>query len=173
LQGDLQGLSTKYKKLLEKSIGFCIQKFKTSDEDVQFYTGLPSYGHFLTLLQFLDPGEDGKNIKYWKSAASSDGQRRGRPQKLSIENQLFLVLVKLRVGLFHKHLGHLFDVSEATVSRVFLTWMSQLYLQLTQLPLRLPRDVVDSLMPAAFKGKYESTRVIIDATEVRCELSSS
>ncbi|CAN7939899.1 unnamed protein product, partial [Ixodes hexagonus] len=160
------------KKLQEKSIGFGIQKFKTSDEDVQFYTGLPSYGHFLVLLQFLDPGEDGKNIKYWKSAASSDGERRGRPQ-MSIVNQLFLVLVKLRVGLFYKHLGHLFDVSEATVPRVFLTWMSQLYLQLTQLPLWLPRYVVDSLMPAAFKDKYESTRVIIDATEVRCELSSS
>ncbi|KAG0421672.1 hypothetical protein HPB47_002452, partial [Ixodes persulcatus] len=41
-------------------------------------------------------------------------ERRGRRRKLSIEDQHFLVLVKLRVGLFHKHLGHLMDVSEAT-----------------------------------------------------------
>ncbi|CAN7945074.1 unnamed protein product [Ixodes pacificus] len=173
LQADLQDLSTKFERLQKKNIAFGIQKFKASNEDVQFYTGLPSYSHFQALLEFIDPGEDVKNIIYWKTAAPSDGERRGRRRKLSIEDQLFLVLVKLRVGLFHKHLGHLFDVSEATVSRVFLTWMSYLYLQLTQLPLWLPRDVVDRLMPDSFKEKYESTRVIIDATEVRCELSSS
>ena len=28
-------------------------------------------------------------------------------------------------------------------------------------------------MPEAFKGKYKSTRVIIDCTEVRCQMPSS
>lgn len=173
LRSDLEHVSMKHRKLQEESRGFGIQKFQSSNVDIQFYTGLPSYAHFQELLKFVEPGNKGENIIYWKSTATSEDERRGRPQKLSIEDQLFLVLVKLRVGLFHKHLGHLFNVSETTVSRVFLTWMSFLYLRLTELPLWLPRDVVDTLMPATFKDKYRSTRVIIDATELRCEVSSS
>ncbi|CAN7940578.1 unnamed protein product, partial [Ixodes pacificus] len=173
LRSDLEDVSIKHRKLQEESRGFGIQKFQSSNVDVQFYTGLPSYDHFQELLKFVEPGNKGENIIYWKSTATSEDERRGRPQKLSIEDQLFLVFVKLRVGLFHKHLGHLFNVSETTVSRVFLTWMSFLYLRLTELPLWLPRGVVDTLMPATFKDKYRSTRVIIDATELRCEVSSS
>ncbi|CAN8025070.1 unnamed protein product, partial [Ixodes persulcatus] len=173
LRSYLKDVSIKQRKLREESRGFGIQKYLSSNVDVQSYTGLPSYAHLQERLKFVEPGNKGENIIYWKSTATSEDERRGRPQKLSIEDQLFLALVKLRVGLFHKHLGHLFNVSETTVSRVCLTWMSFLYLCLTELPLRLPRDVVDTLMPATFKEKYRSTRVIIDATELRCEISNS
>ena len=36
-----------------------------------------------------------------------------------------------------------------------------------------PREVIDRTMPEAFKKKYGSTRVIIDCTEVRCQMPSS
>lgn len=47
-----------------------------------------------------------------------------------------------------------------------------LYLELARLPLWLPRTVIEKAMPRAFK-KHPTTRVIIDATEVKCEVASS
>lgn len=44
---------------------------------------------------------------------------------------------------------------------------------LTDMPWWPAWDVVDSTMPEEFKQKYPKTRVIIDATEIRCEASSS
>ncbi|KAG0419450.1 hypothetical protein HPB47_004098, partial [Ixodes persulcatus] len=95
LRSDLEYVSIKHRRLQEESRGFGIQKFQSSNVDVQFYTGLPSYAHFQELLKYVEPGNKGENIIYWKSTATSEEERRGRPQKISIEDQLFLVLVKL------------------------------------------------------------------------------
>ncbi|XP_064479283.1 uncharacterized protein LOC135392506 [Ornithodoros turicata] len=153
---------------------FGIEQFKENDEDIQFYTGLPSYNHFLSLLEFLDPGENGKNVRRNEGASSlPNSEQAGRPQKVSVENRLFLVLVKLRLGVFHRHLGHLFGVSVSTVSRIFSTWVDFIYLQLGQLPLCLSRQAVDESMPLAFQDMYPSTRVILDATEIKCDVPTS
>ncbi|CAN7987227.1 unnamed protein product [Ixodes pacificus] len=163
-------------KLKEESAPFGIEKFRECDADIQFYTGLPRYSSFVFLLEFLDPGENGKNIKRHQKA-SSGGQpsheSSGRRQKVSVENQLFLVLVKLHLGLFHQHLGHLFSVSTSTVSRIFSSWVNFMYLQLSEVPLWLPRHAINASMPEAFLGKYPTTRVLLDATEVRCEVPTS
>ncbi|CAN8002667.1 unnamed protein product [Ixodes pacificus] len=91
-------------KLKEESSPFGIEKFRECGADILFYTGLPRYSSFVFLLEFLDPGENGKNIKRHRKA-SSGGQpsheSSGRRQKVTVENQLFLVLVKLHLGLFH------------------------------------------------------------------------
>lgn len=160
---------------LEASVPFGVSKFKENDDDMVFYTGMPSYSHFLSLLDFLEPGESGQNILRTESTGSStrSEQLLGRPHKLSVEDQLFLVLVKLRLGLFHQHLGHLFCISVSTVSRIFNVWVDYMYLQLSELELWHSREAVDEAMPAAFKGKYASTRVILDATEIRCDVPTS
>ena len=41
-----------------------------------------------------------------------------------------------------------------------------MHLQLKTIPLWPPKEVIRSNMPAAFKEKYPTTRVVIDATEV-------
>ena len=48
-----------------------------------------------------------------------------------------------------------------------------MYLKLGQINIWPSREVVDESMPEAFKEKYPSTRVIIDCTEVRCQMPSS
>ncbi|KAH6929554.1 hypothetical protein HPB50_002762 [Hyalomma asiaticum] len=141
---------------------FCIERFREDDSSMQFYTGLPNYGHFNKLLQLVAPKSDSTSSSFPKNV-------RGRRCKLSLEDQLFLTLIKLRVGLFHIHLAHIFDISPSTVSRVFTTWIKQLYEILTDMPRWPERDVVDLTMPEEFKQKYPKTRVIIDATEIRCE----
>lgn len=157
-------------KLLEASKQmrkFSVELFVDDDERMLFYTGQRSYGHFKALLQYVGAQSDSISLDHLIKEA------RGRRHKLSYENQFFLTLVKLRTGFFHMHLAHIFDVSMSTVSRTFTTWINLLYIRLTEPTWWSPRDVIDSTMPEAFKKKYSSTRVIIDATEIRCEVSSS
>ncbi|XP_075553754.1 uncharacterized protein LOC142586391 [Dermacentor variabilis] len=83
---------------LEELPPFGIQRFKDNNDDIQFYTGLPSYKHFCALMHLLDFGENGENIAL-------------KP--------------------------------------------------------------IDAAMPPAFKKKYPSARVILDATEIRCDVPTS
>ena len=48
-----------------------------------------------------------------------------------------------------------------------------MYFKFGQINIWPSRDVIDRTMPEAFKKKYSSTRVIIDCTEVRCQMPSS
>lgn len=83
------------------------------------------------------------------------------------------MLVKLRVGLFHPHPGHSFNVSVSTVSRLFSTMLDYMNLQLTEMTTQISRRAIDAAMPPAILEKYPSTRVILDATEIRCEVPTS
>lgn len=64
-------------------------------------------------------------------------------------------------------------MAQSTVSPICTSWLNFLYLKLSRLPLWAPREVVDATMPQAFKEKYPLTRVILDATEIKCEVPSS
>lgn len=57
---------------------FSIDCFKDSPADVLFYTGLPSYEHFMSLFRFLNPGENGENVKFWATTYSDKATKAGR-----------------------------------------------------------------------------------------------
>ena len=54
-----------------------------------------------------------------------------------------------------------FEVSQSTVSRITNTWINFMYLQLKQIRLWPPKEIIKSFMPHVFKNQYPSTRVII------------
>ena len=64
-------------------------------------------------------------------------QSRGSGPKhlLCLEDQFLLVLMRLRLNLFERDLSTRFNISEATVSRVFTRWINFMYLRLGLLPL--------------------------------------
>ncbi|XP_075741756.1 uncharacterized protein LOC142792512 [Rhipicephalus microplus] len=158
----------------ERTAPFTVERFKDCNEDMLFHTGLPSYNHFKNLLVYLNPGDDGCNVLRSERTESSEPRSsRGRKRKLSTENELFLVLVRLRLGLFEDDLAHRFCIAQSTVSRICTSWINFLYAKLGLLPLWAPRKIVDTTMPPEFKEKYSSTRVILDATEIQCEVPSS
>lgn len=64
-----------------RTAAFCIERFKDSNEDFAAYTGLPDYEHFLALKAFLDPGENGCNMRR-SGCASSSSSSLGRKRKL-------------------------------------------------------------------------------------------
>ena len=91
---------------------------------------------------------------------------------LSPLEEFYMVLVRLRLGLFKKDLADRFNVSVSTVSRICRTWITFLYMRFKELPLWPSRDLVQTYMPKSFKDLYPSTRVIIDATEIFVETPS-
>ena len=82
-------------------------------------------------------------------------------------------MCRVRLGLFQRDLAHRFSISEATVSRIVVTWANFIYLRLGSIPIWPTKDQVVSSMPKSFKLKYPATRVIIDCTEIKCEIPSS
>lgn len=82
-------------------------------------------------------------------------------------------MCRLRQGFPEDHLAQLFNVSASTVSRIIITWVNFMFFKFGQINIWPSRKVIDTTMPESFKGKYKSTRVIIDCTEVRCQMPSS
>ena len=131
----------------------------------------------MALYDFLDPGEQGENINYWLSGKDVDSTpksvKQGRPRTLKPVDEFFLTLCRLRQGFAELHLAQLFNISQPTVSLIFISWINFLYLKLGHINIWPSRELVNETMPEDFKAKYPTTRVIFDCTEVRCEMPSS
>ena len=159
----------------------------TSDRDIAFYTGFPNYDIFIALFNFLNPGTHGENIRYVRAkpgdfyVTTNNGEleqkncerKKGRPKKLKPIEEYFMVLCRLRRGFSIQHLSHLFGVASSTVSRTFTAWINFMYLKFGQINLWPSKQLVQDTMPDVFKERYPNTRVIIDCTEIRCEMPGS
>ena len=138
----------------------------------------------------MNTGTNGENIRYCLSKERSvptsfydeneneteepeECTHKGRKRSLDAREEFFLVLCRLRRGFAEQHLAHLFHISQPTVSRIFLFWINYLYLKFGQVSIWANKEVVRATMPDSFKDKYSSTRVIIDCTEITCQMPSS
>lgn len=168
-------LERKYEKCEERLFSF--KNIASNDSLVAFYTGFPNYQTMMVLYEFLDPGEQGENINYWLSGKGFDSTpksvKKRRPRILKPVDEFLLTLCRLREGFAELHLAQLFNISQPTVSRIFISWINFLYLKLGHINIWPSRELVNETMPDDFKAKYPTTRVIIDCTEVRCEMPSS
>ncbi|ESO93017.1 hypothetical protein LOTGIDRAFT_119836, partial [Lottia gigantea] len=87
-------------------------------------------------------------------------------------DEFFVVLMLIRLGLPLEDLAYRFCIS-TTCGDIFNRWIDYLDNQLSVLVMWPSRDVIDCNMPEIFKNKFPTTRVIIDATEIRTETPSS
>lgn len=97
-----------------------------------------------------------------------EGSIIGRPRSLST-----LVMMRLRLGLFEKDLGHRFKVSESTVSTIFCAWIHFLCQEFEGLVSFPSRSVLQEKIPKIFKELYPKTVVIIDAVEFHMQSPSA
>ena len=164
------------------------QQRRFIEGDTSFYTGLSSYATFMAIFEYLNPGDNCANIRprgsvidvpedFYNSDSEDEGNvqaaKKGRRRKLKPLDEFFIVLCHLRRGFSEKHLAHLYGVAQSTVSRIFVPWINYMYLKFGQICIWPSKEVVQATMPADFKEKFPTTRVIIDCTEVRCEMPSS
>lgn len=162
---------------------FSVQRFLQADKDVNFYTGFPDRSVFEAVCEYLEPGKEGENINYWHSTEDSTVHtnqnceenipKQGRPRLLDPKEEFFLTICRLRQGFKEEHLSHLYNISQTTVSRIIISLINSMFLKFSRIPVWPSRAKVDQHMPADFKAEYPSTRVIIDCTEIRCQMPRS
>ena len=142
---------------------FQLENVKDDDSKMLFYTGFQSYRAFESFFHFVGPAV---NMLRYSDKSSDDPVKKGRPRILNPSEELFMTLIRLRLGLMEQDIAFRFVVSQSTVSRIVITWTNFLFLELKKIPLWPPKEVITGNMPKQFKEKYPSTRVVIDATEV-------
>ena len=149
----------------EETCGFLFRPLQRWRQQDSFNTGFTTFGMRMACYTFLLPSA--KIMRTWQRKRTSVGERTtkekcGPKPKLSLPDQFFTVLVRLRLGRVVEDLADCFYVSPSTVSRTFTTWM---YFKFQELPMWMSRKKVDKHMPPSFRQWYPTTRVIIDATE--------
>ena len=133
---------------ITEALLFSDPSIRNDDEKVLFYTGLPNYATLLLVLEFITSG-----------ITASRGA-------LTTFQELFLVLMKLRLNLEEKDLAYRFGIHQSTVSRIFKKWIALMARQLAPL-IRWPTtDEVRTTMPMAFRKFFSKCICIIDCTEV-------
>ena len=96
-----------------------------------------------------------------------------KKQSLALEDQFFMWLFKVKLGLFDQDLAVRFNVSISTVSRTIVTRSNFLYFTFGCLPLWPCRAQIKKTMPTVFKENFSNARVIIDCTEIKVQTPSS
>ena len=161
----------------QKKPSFCFKDVKDNDKLVNFYTGLPDY---LTLnVLFKSFGNAGNKLVYYDSGtnseklSNSEHNKCGPKRSLTPEQEFFLVLVRLRLGLLEEDLAYRASISAIHISRILVTWIDFLHNFFRAIPIWGSRACINEAMPGCFKDSYPTTRVIIDCTELFIEKASS
>lgn len=149
------------------------ERIRDDDAMTRFYTGLPSFAIFLWLYNYLS--SKCSRMTYWRGEGqtSSSDRLRMSPSCLRPIDQIFAVLMRLKVGLYVQDISERFQISSASFSMYFSTWISLIHAELKFLNPFPSKDIITRTMPESFKAKYPSTRVIIDCTELFIQSSSS
>ena len=144
------------------------------DNDLMnLHTGLPTYGHFRYIYLIVE--EPAKTMQYWRGETKSKTIKRyqirnqkkpGRPRQISLENELLMTLMKLRLNLTEAYLGYLFNALESSVSKIITTWLLLLNEELKPLIYWPPSEIVQRNQPLCFDKWGGRVRAIIDCTEV-------
>ncbi|XP_039190932.1 uncharacterized protein LOC120304441 isoform X3 [Crotalus tigris] len=130
---------------------FSLEGVKTHSKWLRFYTGFDRYPRLKAFLDFLQEGENLEN---------------GPPCALSPENQLFLVLVRLRLGLLLQDLAFRFHISESTASRYWLSWMELMEQKLRQVPVAFSQRYIDAFKPQQQLRHHDTVLVALDCAEL-------
>ena len=132
---------------------FSIEKFSSNNELLHFYTGLESYTKIMFVLHSLGPAAYSLKYIYFQIAG------------VSIENQKFMTLMKLRRYSTNYELSTFFSISESSVKNIVYTWIIFMSKQWREANIWPSQNLVRHFMPSDFKLKFPKTRIIIDGTE--------
>jgi len=76
---------------------FCLDRFKSDDKKIRYYTGFVTYGMFEACFDFLLPSA--KEMRTWQGKRTSTSERTtdksGPKSKLPLQEQFFMVMVRL------------------------------------------------------------------------------
>lgn len=130
---------------------------RSCETKVSFYTGMGNFAVLLALFSLIEG--------YVSHGANNS---------LTKFQEFVLFLMKMKLNLQNLDLAFRFDVSEATVSRIFHKWLHATYCRLQSQIVWPGRDVLQKTMPQAFYDSFrDNVVVIIDCFELKIERPSS
>ena len=135
---------------------FGLKRFKESEKDMIFYTGL-TFGQFVALFNFLNSHGICYRLNYWGSDYAKvqllDIEEKGQKCFLEPDDELCLTLCRLRVNIPEKVLADNYNIVVSEVSRIFATRLDLLFSRLIQLPVWATRRTVEETMPKVFSAE--------------------
>ncbi|XP_051564149.1 uncharacterized protein LOC127446884 [Myxocyprinus asiaticus] len=158
-ESSLEALKKENMELRESldKISLTEASFRNDPEKVRFYTGLPNYFVFETVMLLLVPHMKGD--KY---------------AKLSKFQQLLLTLMRLRLDLKNQDLAYRFGVKVATVTRTVHRIINIMFATLVPTTVFWPSRVeLRKNLPASLRSTCPDCAVIIDCFKVSLEKAFS
>ncbi|XP_070397082.1 uncharacterized protein [Dermacentor albipictus] len=134
------------------------------------YVGLPNIAVFQSLLDYLNPLAS--EMAYWGSNQKGEKGLCGHRKDNELENEFLMTLLTLRRGIGGVELARNFLICESQVSRIFTTLVNLLQRELKKLTTLPSREALQPYLPKSFRD-FADTRLVLDATEVRIQRSSS
>ena len=141
-------------QIKDEKATFSFNSLKNDPTTLQFYTGVYTVPIFMWILEII-----GQKVTYVN-------------EQLCMEDHLFIVLMKLKLGLLNKDLGYRFGVSGGIVSKIIAKWVPHLAALMKELIVWPNKVTVHQLLPHSFRRKFIHARCIIHCTEVFIERSS-
>lgn len=153
-------------ELLIEEKAFSIETVKDNDKLLRFHTGFENYEVFSMVLDFQGRATTA-HLDYQNTEDLGEIKHKYKPgpsRALSVENEFFLVLCRLKVGLLEEDLSAIFRVCQSVVSQIVNTWIKFIFFRFKELDVFPSREIVQLHLPECFRKKYSTTTLIIDAT---------
>jgi len=126
LQGEIGCLKKQVDEYEKKR--FCLEKFANDDKAIQFYTGFPNFRSLVAVYEYLEPKVP--KLQYWRGERAVSNSKPyqenikskpGRKRHLTGIEEFFMILVRLKVGLFVQDLSDRLEISQGHFSKIFST----------------------------------------------------
>lgn len=150
----------------------------TQNGDVYFYTGFESADAFRMLFEFLQP--KAMKMHYWRGLKNTSKNlcfvrdlRNNNLRALTLEQELLVTMMRLKVGLLVHDLAFRFNVTEGLISTVFFTWIRLFSKKLSWLITWPERHIIKRNLPSMFRKYYTKCVVIIGCSEIFIQTSTS
>ena len=151
-----------------------VDKFLKTDRKIRTYTGLPNKKTFNNLVKYVT--QKSKKLRYWSGSRKvistkvrrnfkASPKKTGPQRKLSVKEELTLVLLKLRTAITNEMLADLFDISNGGASQVVNTWVKFLACELKPLIFWPSKEAIRESLPKSLRH-YPNLRCTIDCSEI-------
>ncbi len=170
-------------KQLEESLKqqkrFSVRQIAHSDELIKMYTGIPSYEIFQWLTDQVRP--HAQKLQYYRGKQSMDRDKfyqinnttkPGPKRTFSIDDELLMTLMKLRLNLREGDIAFRFKVAQCTVSQILSTWIPFLARELEGFIYWPSQEETFRYYPQCFHKYKGCVRCIIDCTEIQIDRPS-
>ena len=152
----IDSLQTDNEKLRRTSV--TVESIVEDPKICQRYTGFQNYPSLKGFCDYLYSRIiDGNFLRYSRVCSPK--------KKYNFEEELFIVLCRLKTGSYNYDFAKRFDISESSMSRLFSDWLKFLSQEL-KLLFELPDEAAAKHGAAPCFSKFENVTMVLDCTEL-------